>query len=129
MRPLPELLAMFRQPGENGPLFFLCLRPWLTISGQSEFSLRFPSAWAGTLALPIVYILLRRLMSGTGRPGDGRTIATVGALLMATGPYLIWYGQEAKMYALLTALVPLILLIQWTCHDVGDGGAGFCYMA
>ena len=108
---LPDLLAMFRRPGQNGPLFFLMLRPWLAAAGHSEFALRFPSAWAGTLAVPITYALMRRLLAGTGRAGGERRPASVLALLMATGPYLLWYGQEAKMYALLTVLVPLQLLL------------------
>lgn len=100
-RALPELLATFRQPGENGPLFFLALRPWLALSGRSEFALRFPSAWTGTLAVPVIYVLVRRL--------TGRRPALIAALLAATAPYLIWYGQEGKMYAALTLLVPLSL--------------------
>ena len=103
-RPLSELLGMFRQPGQNGPLFFLALRPWLAAAGQSEFALRFPSALAGALAVPILYTLMRRMV------GD-RSPAAVAALLMATAPYLIWYGQEAKMYAVLTVLVPASLLL------------------
>ena len=103
-RPLSELLAMFRQPGQNGPLFFLALRPWLAAVGQSEFALRFPSALAGALAVPIFYALMRRLV-------HDRKPAAIAALLMATAPYLIWYGQEAKMYAALTVLVPASLLL------------------
>ena len=52
---LSALLEMFRKPGENGPLFFLALRPWLAVGGSSEFALRFPSALAGTLAVPLLY--------------------------------------------------------------------------
>ena len=103
-RPLTELLGMFRQPGQNGPLFFLALRPWLAAVGQSEFALRFPSALAGALAVPIIYTLVRRLV-------HDRKPAAIAALLMATAPYLIWYGQEAKMYAALTVLVPASLLL------------------
>jgi mannosyltransferase len=102
-RALPELLATFRQPGENGPLYFLALRPWLAASGRSEFALRFPSAWTGTLAVPVIYVLVRRLA--------GRRPALIAALLVTTAPYLIWYGQEGKMYAALTLLVPLSLLL------------------
>jgi mannosyltransferase len=103
-RPVSELLGMFRQPGQNGPLFFLALRPWLAAAGPSEFALRFPSALAGALAVPIFYTLVRRLV------GD-RKPAAIAALLMATAPYLIWYGQEAKMYAALTVLAPASLLL------------------
>jgi mannosyltransferase len=103
-RPLYEMLATFRQPGQNGPLFFLALRPWLAATGRSEFALRFPSALAGALAVPIIYLLMRRLV-------EDRRPALVAALLMATAPYLVWYGQEAKMYAALTVLVPASLLL------------------
>lgn len=101
-RPLPQLLDMFRQPGQNGPLFFLALRPWLAVAGHSEFSLRFPAALAGTLSVPLIYVLLARLVN--------RRVALLTALFVATAPYGIWYGQEAKMYALLTVLVPGSLL-------------------
>ncbi len=101
-RPLPQLLDMFRQPGQNGPLFFLTLRPWLAAVGHSEFGLRFPSALAGTLSVPLIYVLLARLA--------GRRVALLAALFVATAPYGIWYGQEAKMYALLTVLIPASLL-------------------
>ena len=105
-RPLPQLLDMFRQPGQNGPLFFLLLRPWLALSGHSEFALRFPAMFFGVLSVPLLYVLLARLA--------GRPVALVGALLMATAPYGVWYGQEAKMYSLLTVLAPAALLaIVW----------------
>lgn len=100
-RPLAEALTMFRQPGQNGPLFFLMLRPWLAAAGTSEFALRFPSALAGALAVPAVYVLALRLV--------GRKPAALTALLTALAPYLIWYGQEARMYALLTVLIPVSL--------------------
>lgn len=100
----PDLLAMFRKPGENGPLYFLALRPWLAIAGHTEFALRFPSALAGTLAVPIVYLLVQHIS------GERRTAAVAG-LLMATTPYAVWYGQEAKMYAALLVWAPLSLYL------------------
>jgi mannosyltransferase len=101
-QPLDQFVAMFRQPGQNGPLFFLALRPWLAVTGHTEFALRFPSALAGVLSVPLLYALVARLA--------GRRAGLVAALLMATAPYGVWYGQEAKMYALLTVLVPASLL-------------------
>ena len=105
-RPLPQLLDMFRQPGQNGPLFFLLLRPWLAPAGHTEYALRFPALFFGVLSVPLLYVLLARLV--------GRPVASVGALLMALAPYGVWYGQEAKMYSLLTVLAPASLLaIVW----------------
>ena len=96
---LADLLGMFKNPGQNGPLFFVVLRYWLAAAGHSEFALRFLSACLGTLAVPISYNLVVRLA--------GQQAAALTALAMAVAPYLVWYGQEAKMYALLTFLVPL----------------------
>ncbi|HEX9118286.1 MAG TPA: glycosyltransferase family 39 protein, partial [Anaerolineae bacterium] len=98
---LPDFFKMFSAMGQNGPLFFLMLRPWLAVAGHSEFALRFLSAACGTLAVPVAYRLLRSLA--------GRRPALLLAVLMAVAPYLVWYGQEAKMYALLTLLIPLSL--------------------
>lgn len=101
-QPLDQFVAMFRQPGQNGPLFFLALGPWLNLAGHSEFALRYPAALAGVVSVPLMYALTARLA--------GRTVGLVAALLMATAPYGVWYGQEAKMYALLTVLIPASLL-------------------
>ncbi|MGC8781704.1 MAG: glycosyltransferase family 39 protein [Anaerolineae bacterium] len=98
-QPLPALLEMFRKHGENGPLFFLSLRPWLQVAGTSEFALRFPAAALGVLAVAVCYALMRRLVRE-------RIAAAVAALLLATAPYAVWYGQEAKMYA---------ALLLWIC--------------
>jgi uncharacterized membrane protein len=100
-QPWSGLMAMIARPGENGPLFYLALRPWLAAAGSSEFALRFPSAWAGTLAVVALYALIRHLAGA--RP------ALLTALFAATAPFLAWYGQDAKMYALVTAWIVLIL--------------------
>ncbi|NOZ29417.1 MAG: hypothetical protein GXP39_15385 [Chloroflexi bacterium] len=96
-RPWPEMLATFTKPGENGPLFFLLLRPWLAIAGHSEYALRFTAVCAGVVAVPLAMILAARL-------GWPRTASLAVGLFMATNPYLTWYSQEGKMYALITAL-------------------------
>ena len=101
--PLPQLLTGLFQTGHNGPLFFLLLRPWRFLTGDSEFALRYPAAVWGTLAVPLGYILARQL-------GLSRWVGLVTGLLLATSPYLIWYGQEAKMYTLLLLLVTLAFI-------------------
>ena len=34
--PLPGLLSMFKAQGQNGPLYFLALRPWLAAAGPRQ---------------------------------------------------------------------------------------------
>ncbi len=100
-RPLAQVLGNFTRPGENGPLYFLLLRPWLAMTGQSEYALRFPSAWLGLLAVPLILAWGRRLFS--------LEAGLLAALLLAANPYQLWYSQEAKMYALLVVIVMLAL--------------------
>ncbi len=100
-RPMLDLLGTLTAPAENGPLFFLLLRPWLRQAGQSEFSLRFFSVFFGVVTVPLIYKLARRLFPTL--PG----VALVAALLASTSPYLVWYSQEGKMYALVVALILL----------------------
>jgi mannosyltransferase len=108
-RPGGELLQTFAQPGQNGPLYSLLLRPWLWLAGDGEFALRFFSLFFGVLSVPLIYRLGRRLFAPGGplggRARDGAGMAWLAALLAATSPYLVWYGQEGKMYTLTVVLV------------------------
>jgi uncharacterized membrane protein len=79
------------------------LRPWRILAGSSEFALRYPSTVMGTVMIPLGFILARQL-------GFSRRVGLLLSLLLATSPYLIWYGQEAKMYTLLMASVTLAFL-------------------
>ncbi len=100
---LADLLAGLFRTGHNGPLFFLFLRLWRNLTGNSEFALRYPSVFFGTLAIPLGIVLARQL-------GLSRRAGLLLSLLLATSPYLVWYGQEAKMYTLLLALVTLAFI-------------------
>jgi 4-amino-4-deoxy-L-arabinose transferase-like glycosyltransferase len=98
-QPLSNLLGFFIIPGQNGPLYYLFLRPWLDLAGRSELALRFLSVVCGVVAVPLVYRLGRRLFPSLP------SLALLASLLAATSPYLVWYGQEGKMYTLAVALV------------------------
>jgi mannosyltransferase len=125
VRDLSETLSMFVQAAQNGPLYFLSLRPWFAVVGSSEFALRFPSAAAGTLSVLLVWHVGRRLLPAAPEvrmPASAAwvNVAALGALLFALNPYQIWYGQEGKMYATNTALA---LLATWLwLRGVDTGG-------
>jgi hypothetical protein len=98
--PVEDLVTGLIQKGHNGPLFFLLLRFWRNMFGDTEFALRYISVLMGTLAVPVGFVLARQL-------GLSRRAGLLLALLLATSPYLVWYGQEAKMYAFLLLTVTL----------------------
>ena len=109
--PLAGLLRTFVSPGQNGPLYFLVLRPWLSLAGHSELALRWLSLLSGVLAAPLIFQLARELFSPL--PQAQRNWASFpAAILAATSPYLVWYGQEGKMYSLVVALA----LMSMTCY-------------
>ena len=112
-RPLPELLRDLTRAEHNGPLYYVLMRGWLELAGSSEFALRFISLCGGVLSIALVW--------GVAHPLIGRRAALLATLLAALSPYLVWYAQDAKMYAALTAL---ILLALWCAtRAVQRGGA------
>ena len=78
------------------PLYYLLLKGWVGLGGLSEFSLRYLSVVFGVLLIAVVYALGSRLFN--------RRAGLLAALLIALNPFLIWYSQEARMYALAVLL-------------------------
>jgi uncharacterized membrane protein len=73
------------------PLYYLMLKGWTTIFGLSEFSVRSLSVFFGTLLVPVMMRIATRLVN--------RQVAIITGLLVTLNPFLIWYSQEARMYA------------------------------
>jgi mannosyltransferase len=100
---LTTMIANFTRPGWNGPLFYVFLRAWVAFAGQSAFALRYLSLCFGVLAVVGTYRIARSWFSAP--------VPALAALLMATSPYMVWYGQEAKMYALLSVVAIATLYV------------------
>jgi hypothetical protein len=97
---LGEVLDFVRTSGDelNPPVFPLL--GWLTGKlGDPTVTLRLPSLVAGTVTVPLVYALGARTVDrGTG---------LIGAMLFAISPFAVFYGSEARAYALLACLAVL----------------------
>src|SRR5215208_4670938 len=87
------------------PLYFLILRFAQWIFGDSEWAFRFPSAFAGWLCIPAIYLLGKRLYS----EGEGIIAALFLAVLWAP----IYFSQEARVYSMLTLLSILTSYFWW----------------
>jgi len=98
---LPDIFSRLCDP--HPPGYYALLRVFLTY-GQDEFWVRLPSAIAGALAVPLLYALSRELDAAFGAPWLDRRTAVLASLLLAVAPLHVWYSQEARMYALVTAL-------------------------
>ena len=75
------------------PLFYVLLKIWITIGGETLFWLRFFPVFFSILTLVPFYFLCRQLKL------NFQTIAVAFAFLAANGA-LIKYAQEVRMYAL-----------------------------
>lgn len=80
-------------------LYFLIAWPWAHLFGSGEAGLRSLSVLMGTAAIPIAWAWCR------GRAG------LAAAAVVALNPFLVWYGQEARPYALLVPLAAVSVLL------------------
>jgi 4-amino-4-deoxy-L-arabinose transferase-like glycosyltransferase len=55
VQPLPQLIRGMTQVGHNGPLYYLLMRGWLGLAGDSEFALRYFALCFGILSVPLIY--------------------------------------------------------------------------
>ena len=96
----------FARSDNQAPLYYLLQHYWDVLFGDSEFALRALSALLGTLALPIFYLLAKRVLK------DGMA-AALAFWLFAFSMKQIWYSREARVYeaASFFALVSLYALV------------------
>lgn len=102
-RPLKEALRLIITPDNNGPLYFLFLWGWRRLTGPSDFAVRYLSTLFSVLTVAALWQL--------GKTWFGKRVAGGAALLIALSPFAIWFGQEAKMYALHMLLATLATLL------------------
>lgn len=111
---LGDMFDNLQNSDRNPPLHHLVL--WLTVRvlGDGELAVRLPSIIAGTLVIPALYLLGRELY-------DRRT-GLIAAAFVAASPILIWYAQEARMFAFVTLFAILALYTQ--LRAIRQGGIG-----
>ena len=83
------------------PTYYLLLRGWMALWGDSEAALRSLSAVASTLCIPVTYFLGRELL--------GKLQGVLGALLFALCPLSLYFAQEARVYTLLMLAATIVL--------------------
>lgn len=89
-------------------LYYLVQHEWVRVFGASEAGLRSLSALAGTATIPFAYLAGAALVT--------RRAGLIAALLVAVNPFLVWYSQEARAYALATLFVAAGLAFAAQAH-------------
>ncbi|MFQ6016139.1 MAG: glycosyltransferase family 39 protein [Anaerolineae bacterium] len=79
------------------PLYFWLLHYWMKLVGDEEYALRFLSVVWGTLAIPILYRLGKRLVN--------QQVGFIAALLFAVARLHLAWSQETRMHSMVTFLI------------------------
>ena len=102
------------------PLYYAILHLW-RVFGDGAASLRALSALLGALAVPLLHRLGRELLD--------RRAGRIAAAVAAFSPFLVYYGQEARGYTLLLALLLAAAIGLLRFIERGSVGAGALYAA
>ena len=93
--PFADIPSLLREDG-SPPLYYLLLHVWMSVFGNGEADTHGLSVAFAALTVPVAYLLARRLY-------DAR-VGLATALLFALNPFLTYYAQETRMYALVALL-------------------------
>jgi 4-amino-4-deoxy-L-arabinose transferase-like glycosyltransferase len=97
-RDLRHAVTSFTHP----PLPYLLLHLWTRLFGTSDAALRSLAALAGTLSIPLIFLVARRAFRRDA-------VALTAAGLLAVMPEAIWHSREVRHYTLWPAFVLLAL--------------------
>jgi uncharacterized membrane protein len=115
-----EWIAHLAAVGDvHPPLYYYILHFWMKLFGTSEFALRFPSLIFGVLAIPMIYLLGRRLFN--------EEVGLISALFLAISPFNVEYSQELRMYSLILflALLSMYFFVRFLEQDSRAVSVGY----
>ncbi|NJM86213.1 MAG: hypothetical protein HC847_02285 [Hydrococcus sp. RU_2_2] len=85
--------GLAKEEAQLPPLYFILVRLWTQLFGNSIAVTRSLSAFISLLAFPCVYWLCLELFNSP-------LIGVVAVMLVAVSPFQVLYAQEARMYSL-----------------------------
>ena len=97
--PLGDIPAVLRKDG-SPPLYYLILKLWMSVFGSGEADTHALSVAFAIFTVPAAWL--------GGRALFGDRAAWIAALLAAINPFLTYYSQETRMYALVALLSTLV---------------------
>lgn len=74
------------------PLYYLFLKLWLPLAGNTEWLIRLPDILIGTASIYLVYLLGKSIF------GKASKLPLLVAVFLALNPFHVYYTQELRMY-------------------------------
>ncbi|MGK7940366.1 MAG: glycosyltransferase family 39 protein [Crocosphaera sp.] len=105
--PIGTVYGLAKEEAQLPPLYFLIVKFWVSLFGNSIIITRSISALLGLIACFIMYLLCRELFKLN-------LIAWIGMALLSISPFYVIYSQEARPYSLwlLTTLSSSLMLLR-----------------
>ena len=116
-----DLISQLREES-TPPLYYLLLKLWIALFGDSQFALRSLSALLSAATAALGCVFGSRFLS--------RRVGWCFGLLLAVDPAAFYYGREARMYALWELLTLLGLWgAVWFAETRSRGGLAMAALA
>ena len=100
-QPLSDMFSWLLRIDHHPPLYYILLHFWIGL-GDSAAVVRAFSALVGTLTIPVIYLVGRRLVNWKA--------GLLAALILALSPFHVRFAQETRMYTLLTFNAAIAIL-------------------
>jgi len=120
--PFQTVRALAEGDPQHPPLYYLLLRLWTQVVGDSVWDIRSFSVLAAILVLPCVYWLGRELFAV-------KDVARLATALVALSPFHVLYAQEAREYSLWILATLLSSIALWRASVAPSTRAWLLYFA
>ncbi len=110
--PMGILDNLFHLDLQHTPLYFFLLHFWMKVFGDGEVALRILSIIFGVAAIPMSYVIARKLMANS--------LAIISMVVVAFSPLLVFFSAEVRMYPIVAFLVLLSLNFLIDFENKGD---------
>ena len=101
VQPFGDMVQGVADTENTPPLFYVLAHFSTELFGADEVGLRLVSALAGVATIAVAFLCGRELAD--------RRAGLIAACLVAANPFLFWFSQEARAYALLVLLTAIAL--------------------
>lgn len=92
-----DMFAKFLPGDFHPPLYYLILKYWVSIFGNSEIALRIPSVVFGLGTIYFAYLIAKKIFD--------KNVGLTTAIILSTSGLAVYYSQEARMYSMAAFLV------------------------
>ena len=102
------------------PMYYLILRGWILLFGNSVFSCRLLSAVFSILTMPVLYLI--------GKEIKDEKLGMIIIFLYSISPFSVFFANEVRAYSLIHLLFTVCLYFTIKCLKTSNNSKNFIYL-